>query len=118
MKRNFLILLGLIPLAAFSNPFTLQNGDLSFAFDGQSKAILQTASTKISIDSLWMLTFHDHPSVNASSFLKESWNGTVQSFAKGRTAIIAYRSDQLDLNVTVTLQNKKLLNYRLYLYQL
>ncbi|MBR4416288.1 MAG: hypothetical protein IKS67_05920, partial [Victivallales bacterium] len=105
MKRNFLILLGFIPLVAFSNPFTLQNGDLSFAFDGQSKAILQTSAAKISIDTLWMLTFHDHPSVNASSFLKEPWNGTVQSFAKGRTAILAYRSEKLDLNVTVTLQN-------------
>ena len=105
MKRDFLILLGLIQLVAFSNPFTLQNGDLSFAFDGESKAILQTASTKISIDSLWMLTFHDHPSVNASSFLKEPWNGTVQSFAKGRTAILAYRSEDLDLNVTVTVHD-------------
>ena len=105
MKTNILILLGLIPLAVFSNPFTLRNGDLSFAFDGESKATLQTSAAKISIDTLWMLTFHDHPSVNATSFLKAPWNGTVQSFAKGRTAILAYRSEDLDLNITVTLQN-------------
>ena len=105
MKTNILILLCFLPLAVFSNPFTLRNGDLLFSFDGESKATLQTSAAKISIDTLWMLTFHDHSSVNASSFLKEPWKGTVQCFAKGRTAIIAYRSDQLDLNVTVTLQS-------------
>ena len=54
MKKNLLILLGLLPLAALSAPFTLRNGDLSFAFDGESKAILQTSAAKISIDTLWM----------------------------------------------------------------
>ena len=105
MKSNILILLTLLPLAVFSDPFTLKKDDLSFIFDGESKASIQTPAAKISIDTLCMLTFHDHPSVNASSFLKAPWKGSVQTFAKGRTAIVVYRSEQLDLNVTVTLHD-------------
>ena len=66
--KHTLIILALMPLAVISAPFTIKHGDLSFSFDGESKSLLQTPVAEISIDNLWMLTFHDHPSVNASSF--------------------------------------------------
>ena len=105
MKKILSLLTGLLALAAFADPFSLRHGDVSFSFDGESKVLLKTPAAEIAITPLWMLMFHDYPSVNASSFLKAPWNGTVQTAAKGRTAIIAYRSEDLDLNVTVTVHD-------------
>ena len=105
MKKCLPILMGFLSIAAIAAPFSLQHGDISFAFDGESKAVLKTPAAEIAISPLWMLMFHDHPSVNANTFLKAPWNGTVQTAAKGRTAIIAYRSEDLDLDVSVTVHD-------------
>ncbi len=105
MKKILSLLTVLLALAVFADPFSLRHGDVSFSFDGESKALLKTPAAEITISPLWMLTFHDHPSVNASSFLKAPWNGIARTSAKGRTAIIAYRSEDLDLDVTITVHD-------------
>ena len=105
MKKIVSLLFVLLSLSSAADPFSLKHGDISFSFDGESKALLKTPAAEIAIGPLWMLTFHDHPSVNASSFLKAPWNGIVRTSAKGRTAIIAYRSEDLDLDVTITVHD-------------
>ena len=106
--KQILPILALIPLVAFSAPFTLQQDNVSFEFDGQSKAVVTTDAAKIPIANLWMLTFHDHPSVTAESFLKAPWNGSVETTVNGTNAVIAYRSEQLDLDISIILHDNSL----------
>ncbi|MBR3650635.1 MAG: hypothetical protein IKN52_10315, partial [Victivallales bacterium] len=68
MKKIFSLLFVLLSLSSAADPFSLKHGDISFSFDGGSQAVLKTPAAAITISPLWMLTFHDHPSVNASSF--------------------------------------------------